>query len=162
MKKWYSFHLAYYNTTSWNLRPIGKHSHCPETIMLWRNPKDPLGGTIIEPWARFLGREDPLEKGKATHSSILAWRVPWTIQSMGSQRVGHDWRTSTSLHSVRNQAPQQEVGSEWAKLHLPLPIAPHHLHYCLHHPPTPQSMENLCSTKPVPRAKKVGDSCHRV
>ena len=39
-----------------------------------------------------LGREDPLEKGKATHSSILAWRSPWTIQS---QRVGHDWMTFT-------------------------------------------------------------------
>ena len=39
---------------------------------------------------RFLGWEDPLENGKATHSSILAWRIPWTVQSMGSQRVGHD------------------------------------------------------------------------
>ena len=42
-----------------------------------------------------LGQEDPLEKGMATHSSILAWRIPWTeepgaLQSMGSQRVGHD------------------------------------------------------------------------
>ena len=36
------------------------------------------------------GWEDPLEKGKATHSSILAWRIPWTTESMGSQRVGHD------------------------------------------------------------------------
>ena len=44
---------------------------------------------------RSLGREDALEKGMTTHSSILAWRIPWTeepggIQSMGSQRVGHD------------------------------------------------------------------------
>ena len=44
-----------------------------------------------------LGREDPLEKGLATHSSILAWRIPWTeeaggLQSIGSQRVSHDWR----------------------------------------------------------------------
>ena len=39
---------------------------------------------------RDLGWEDPLEKGKATYSSILAWRIPWTMQSMGSQRVGHD------------------------------------------------------------------------
>ena len=44
---------------------------------------------------RALGMEDPLEKGTATHSSILAWRIPWTkepgkLQSMGSQRVGHD------------------------------------------------------------------------
>ena len=43
-----------------------------------------------ETWVRSLGWEDPPEKGKATHSSILAWRIPWTIQSMGSQRVGHD------------------------------------------------------------------------
>ena len=44
---------------------------------------------------RYLGREDPLEKEMATHSSILAWRIPWTeepgrLQSMGSQRVGHN------------------------------------------------------------------------
>ena len=48
-----------------------------------------------ETWVRFLGREDSLEKGMATHSSILAWRVPWMeepgrLQSMGLQRVGHD------------------------------------------------------------------------
>ena len=44
----------------------------------------------------FLGQEDPLEEGMATHSSILAWRIPWTeepggLQSTGLQRVGHDW-----------------------------------------------------------------------
>ena len=48
-----------------------------------------------ETWVRSLGWEDPLEKGVAPHSSILAWRIPWTeepggLQSMGSQRVGHD------------------------------------------------------------------------
>ena len=42
-----------------------------------------------------LGWEDPLEKEKATHSSILAWRIPWTIQSRVSQIVGHDWATFT-------------------------------------------------------------------
>ena len=41
-------------------------------------------------WVQSLGWEDPLEKGKATHSSVLAWRIPWTVQSMGLQRVGHD------------------------------------------------------------------------
>ena len=45
---------------------------------------------------QFLGREDPLEEGMATHSRILAWRIPWTeepggLQPKGSQRVGHDW-----------------------------------------------------------------------
>ena len=48
-----------------------------------------------ETWVQSLGREDPLEEGTATHSSILAWRTPWTeeaggLQSMGSQRFGHD------------------------------------------------------------------------
>ena len=44
-----------------------------------------------------LGWEDPLEEGKATHSSILAWRTPWTVRSMGSQRVGHDRAPFTSV-----------------------------------------------------------------
>ena len=41
-------------------------------------------------WVPSLGWEDPLEKGKTTHSSILAWKIPWTVQSLGSQRVGHN------------------------------------------------------------------------
>ena len=43
-----------------------------------------------ETWVQSLGQEDPLVKGKATHSSILAWRIPWTVQSMRLQRVGHN------------------------------------------------------------------------
>ena len=43
-----------------------------------------------ETWVQSLGWEDTLEKGNTTHFSILAWRIPWTIQSMGSQRVGHN------------------------------------------------------------------------
>ena len=48
-----------------------------------------------ETWVQFLGQEDPLEKEMATHSSTLAWRIPGReepgrLQSMGSQRVGHD------------------------------------------------------------------------
>ena len=39
--------------------------------------------TVQETWVRSLGWEDHLEKGKATHSSILAWRIPWTVQSVG-------------------------------------------------------------------------------
>ena len=55
-----------------------------------------------ETWVRSLGWEDSLEKDMATHSSILAWRIPWTeepggLQSTGSQRVGNDWATSLSL-----------------------------------------------------------------
>ena len=58
------------------------------TILVAQLVKNPPA--IQHTWVRFLGWEDPLEKGKATHSSILAWRIPWTIQFMGSQRVGHD------------------------------------------------------------------------
>ena len=52
-----------------------------------------------ETWVRYLGQDYPLEKEMATHFSILAWRIPWTeepgrLQSMGSQRVGHNWVTS--------------------------------------------------------------------
>ena len=43
-----------------------------------------------EIWVQSLGCEDPLEKGKATHTSILAKRIPWTVYSMGSQRVRPD------------------------------------------------------------------------
>ena len=61
----------------------------------------PLGASLVaqlvknppamqETWVRSLDWEDPLEKGKAAPSSILAWRIPWTIQPMGSQRVRHD------------------------------------------------------------------------
>ena len=56
-----------------------------------------------ETWVQSLGWENPLEKGIATHSSILAWRIPWTeepggLQSMKSQRVGHDWVPQHSTH----------------------------------------------------------------
>ena len=53
-----------------------------------------------ETWGQSLGQEDSLEKGMATHTCILAWRIPWTeepdrLQSTGSQRVRHDLATST-------------------------------------------------------------------
>ena len=78
-----------------------------EDIPLWatlvaqlvKNPP-----AVRENWIRSLCWEDPLEKGMATHSSILAWRIPWTIQSMGSQRVEDDWLiygTSTVLQFLK-------------------------------------------------------------
>ena len=56
--------------------------------------------------ARSMGGEDPLKDSMATHSSILAWRIPWTeepggLQSMGSQRVGHDRTTKHTPTSVK-------------------------------------------------------------
>ena len=62
----------------------------------------PTMPTMWETKVQSLGREDLLEKEMATHSSILAWKIPWIVepgrlQSMGSQRVGHDWATSLHL-----------------------------------------------------------------
>ena len=58
---------------------------------------------VRETSIRSLGWEDPLEKGMATHSSILAWRIPWTeepgvLRSMGWQRVGRDWLSNSHFH----------------------------------------------------------------
>ena len=55
----------------------------------------PTMPAMWETWVQSLGQEDPLEKEMATHSIILAWKIPWTeepgrLQSMGSQRVGHN------------------------------------------------------------------------
>ena len=64
-----------------------------------------------ETWVWSLGWEDPLEKKMATHSSTLAWKIPWMeessrLQSMGSQRVRHDWATSLiSLKSTSKHSP---------------------------------------------------------
>ena len=52
-----------------------------------------------ETWVRSLGREDPLEKEMATHSSILAWRIPWTEELGGLQSMGHkESGTTERLH----------------------------------------------------------------
>ena len=67
---------------------------------------------VWETWVPSLGWEDPLEKGKATHSSILAWRIPRTVQSMGSQRVRHNWATFTFIHEIKMLAPWKK----WVKV----------------------------------------------
>ena len=66
-------------------------------------------------WLKSMGWEDPLEKGMAIHSSIPAWRIPWTeepggIRFMGSQRVGHDWSNSAHRHDW-NQTPLNTIFS---------------------------------------------------
>ena len=63
---------------------------------------------------RSLDQEDPLEKEMATHSSILAWRISWTedpgrLQSMGLQRVGHNWVTNTVERQREELRPWQRL-----------------------------------------------------
>ena len=81
---------------------IPKEKHDPKEYMyhtvhcstVYNNSNLPaMWGT----WVLYLCWEDPLEKGKATHFSILTWRIPWTVYNMRSQRVRHDWVTFTSL-----------------------------------------------------------------
>ena len=69
--------------------------------------------TMQETWVQSLDWEDLLEKEMATHSSTLAWKNPWMeepdrLQSMGSQRVGHDWVTSLSLSGMRQMITNWE------------------------------------------------------
>ena len=91
---------------------------------------------VLETWVRSLGWEDPLEEGMAAHSSIPAWRIPWTeepggLQSMGSPRVKHVWATEDRAaqpvysriihigweHFVScPQDPQEETSSETLQL----------------------------------------------
>ena len=73
---------------------------------------------LRETWVWSLSWKDRLEKGMATHSSILGWRIPWTeelvrLQFMESQRVGHDWAAFTSfqyLHEISSRTPNQSHG----------------------------------------------------
>ena len=77
-----------------------------------------------ETWVWSLGWEDPLEKKMATHSSTLAWKIPWTeelgrLQSIGSQKVGHDWATSLASLLVSVMKFQFEMWmGDWSNQEL--------------------------------------------
>ena len=70
-----------------------------QTHWLWDFPNGSMVKSIQETWVWSLSWEDPLEKGMANHSTILAWRISWTeepgrLQFIGPQRVGYDWVTN--------------------------------------------------------------------
>ena len=72
--------------------------------------------TMRETQVWSLGQEDPLKKEMATHSTTLAWKIPWTekpgrLQSMGSQRVGHDWATSLNTHLMPQPVVVKKLNS---------------------------------------------------
>ena len=77
-------------------RALIKHMPCASSASLVAQLVDNLPA-MQETWVRSLGWDDPLEKGKATHSSILAWRIPWTVQPMVGSQSGTRLRTFTSL-----------------------------------------------------------------
>ena len=87
--------------------------------------------TMRETRLQTLGQEDPLEKEMATHSSTLAWKIPWMeergrLQSMGSQRVRHDWATSPGLGLILRSLPLLFPPTSSHNCHL------HHHHSCHH------------------------------
>ena len=105
-KLWYIYTMEYYLAIKnafdsvlkrWiNLEPIRQSEVSQKKENSWAFLVAQLvknWSTMQETWVRLLGWEEPLEKETATHSSILAWRIPWTVYSMGLQRIGHDRAT---------------------------------------------------------------------
>ena len=79
---------------------------------------------------RSLGQEEPLEKGVATHSSILAWKIPWTeetgrLWSTGSQRVGHNCNFASSMHALPSLVAMRSPWKSVQPPYLVLPDAQH-------------------------------------
>ena len=84
---------------------MGRTTGCPA-----KNKKVKNLLAMLETWVQSLGQEDPLEEEIATHSSILAWRIPWTeepggLRSRGSQRVVHDKGTITHFLTSQTLLP---------------------------------------------------------
>ena len=74
---------------------------------------------IQETWVQSMGQEDPLEKRMATHSSILAWRIPWTeepgkLPSMELQRAGHDLGTNTNYRLYQIISTSIKFAIRWS------------------------------------------------
>ena len=102
--------------------PVGSSKR---VLWSWIKKKSPCNGgsdgkknlpAMWETSVLSLGLEDALEKGMATHSSILAWRIPWTeepggLKSTGLQRVRHDWVTFTHTTVKDRQAEERKRGS---------------------------------------------------
>ena len=69
-----------------------------------------------ETWVQTLGWEDPLGKGKATHSSILAWRIPWTVESTSRKESDTTEQLSLSLYGILTHPPQEKHFAEYYKM----------------------------------------------
>ena len=109
--------LSYKNTTS-----------LPRASLVAQTVKNPPA--TQDTWVQSLGWEDPLEKRMVTPSGDLAWRIPWTekpgsLQSMGSQRAGHDWVTNTHTFPSYREASwhianKHDPSHSWPQVSAPL------------------------------------------
>ena len=97
------------------------------SLMAQRAKNLPAMQETQETWVWYLGWEDPLEEGMAIHSSILAWRIPWSeepggLQSIGSWRIGHNWATkhacmlATHRSSVVQSLSRNNITMEYLNL----------------------------------------------
>ena len=111
-----------------------------------------------ETWVWSPGWEDALKTQKATHSIILAWRIPWTAESMGSQRIRHDWAIFTcGLHSKIFQENLLKMQNYWHRisrdtiqyLHLKSPESGYALLF-----PGPMPMVSLTTSPSSPLVHK--------
>ena len=127
-----------------------KMSQRGDLRLIWWDPSVIFPSSLVknlpamqETQVPSLGWEDPLEKGMATHSSILAWRSPWAekpggLQFMGSQRVRHNWATNTYIHTYQcHQGPKLlTFSSATLNTWLPFSSLPHGPRGCqvtIHH-----------------------------
>ena len=79
----------------WQIEHLSSKNRASLVAQLVKNPP-----AMLDTWVQTLGWEEPPEKGKATHSSFLAWRISWTV---GSQRVGHtEWLSLSLLKTIKN------------------------------------------------------------
>ena len=109
--KWSGEKVLFWWYVSFELGGVGGRGGASFVAQLVKNPP-----AMRETWVPSLGWKDPLEKEKATHSSILAWRISWTVQSMGSQRVRHNSAPFTFTFIISSRQPNPT--------HPPCPLDP--------------------------------------
>ena len=100
----FSCNYLHFLPNQWSCFPYF-HQHIPEVPKISHFKLPSMCLTNFFPSQNFLGLGDPLEEGMPTDSSVLAWRIPWTegtgrLQSMGLQRVGHDWAANTKPKQI--------------------------------------------------------------
>ena len=108
--------MQFHAMTAWSLIYTPTQPQTSQVVLVVKNPPGNAGD--METWVRSLGQEDPLEEGMATHISILAWGIPWTegpgrLQSIGSERVGHDWSDLACMHTLSSDTWGHQRGPRW-------------------------------------------------
>ena len=120
----YLYTLCIYWICSWvtDITIIWPVKGAFQVALVVKNPPANAGET----WVQSLGPEDPLKEGRATHSNVLAWRIPWTeepggLQSMGLQRVRHNWSDLAQQHKHNGRVMEKEMAAHSSVLAWRIP-----------------------------------------